>query len=52
MGLFKASCPMYSFYENNGGKLPEQEALVSPISSTKLSDIDYVVSPKFWLLTV
>ena len=26
--LFKWSCPMYSFSENNGGKLPEQEALV------------------------
>ena len=26
--LFKVSCPMYSFSENSGGKLPEQEALV------------------------
>ena len=28
MGLFKASCPMYSFSENNEGNLAEQEALV------------------------
>ena len=28
MGIFKASCPIYSFSENSGGKLPEQEALV------------------------
>ena len=28
MGLFKASCPLYSFYENSGGKLSEHEALV------------------------
>ena len=26
--LFNLSCPMYSFSENSGGKLPEQEALV------------------------
>ena len=26
--LFKVSCLMYSFSENSGGKLPEQEALV------------------------
>ena len=26
--LFKVSYPMYSFSENSGGKLPEQEALV------------------------
>ena len=26
--LFKASCLMYSFSKNDGGKLPEQEALV------------------------
>ena len=28
MVLFKASCPMYSFFETNGGNLLEQEALV------------------------
>ena len=27
-GLFKVSYPMYSFFENSGGKLLEQEAIV------------------------
>ena len=52
MRLFKVSFPMYSFSEKSGGKLLKQEALVSPISSTKLSNIASVVSPKFLLLMV
>ena len=47
MRVFKESCPMYSFSENSGGKLSEQEALVSPISSIELSDIDYVGLDQF-----
>ena len=52
MHLFKASCPMYSFSENSGGKLSKQESLVSAISSTELSDIASAVSSKFQILTV
>ena len=43
---------MYSFSENCGGKPPEQEALVSPISFAELSNIDSVVYPKFRILKV
>ena len=31
---FKVIFATYSFSENNGGKLPKQEAIVSPIYST------------------
>ena len=34
----------------SGGKFLEQEALVSPISSAKLSNLDFFVFPKFLLL--
>ena len=52
MCLFKESFPMYPFSENSGGELLEKEALVSPISSTELYDIDSIVSTNIILFKV
>ena len=52
MRIFKASCSMYSFSENSGGNILEQEALIYSISFAEMSDIDFIISLKFLLLAV
>ena len=52
MILFKASCLMYSFFENTGGKLPKQEALVFKFLLHKFMIFFSVVYMKVLLLCV
>ena len=52
MLLLKVICSMYSLSKNSGGKLPEQEALVFPISSAEMPDTISMIYLKLLLLCV